>query len=64
VTHDKVYGRDAEAQTKAKIDKFTRAITLKGDLDDNQHQRLLEIADRCPVHQSLERANHIETKLA
>lgn len=64
VTHDKVHGPDAETQAKAKIDKFTRAITLKGDLDDDQRQRPLEIADRCPVHQSLERANHIETKLA
>ena len=64
VTHDKVHGQDAGSETKTKIDSFTRAITLIGDLDDVQRQRLLEIADRCPVHQTLERSNHINTKLA
>ncbi len=64
VTHDKVHGQDATSGSNAKIDSFTRTITLHGDLDDAQRARLLEIADRCPVHQSLERANHIETKLA
>ncbi|MBU2993733.1 bifunctional alpha/beta hydrolase/OsmC family protein [Octadecabacter sp. 1_MG-2023] len=64
VTHDKVHGQDAGAETKAKIDRFVRTITLSGDLDEDQRKRLLEIADRCPVHQSLERSNHIDTKLA
>ncbi len=63
VTHDKVHGQDAGTDTKTKIDQFTRLITLKGDLDETQRNRLLEIADRCPVHQTLERSNHIETKL-
>lgn len=64
ITHNKVHGQDAGADSKSKIDSFTRSITLKGDLDADQRQRLLEIADRCPVHQTLERSNHIETKLA
>jgi uncharacterized OsmC-like protein/alpha-beta hydrolase superfamily lysophospholipase len=64
VTHDKVHGQDAGTETRSKIDNFKRTITLHGDLDDSQRARLLEIADRCPVHQSLERSNHIETKLA
>lgn len=64
VTHDKVHGQDAEATSKTKIDSFTRIITLQGELDDTQRARLLEIADRCPVHQTLERSNHIDTKLA
>ena len=64
VTHNKVHGQDAGTETKSKIDSFVRTITLQGDLDDSQRARLLEIADRCPVHQSLERSNHIETKLA
>jgi uncharacterized OsmC-like protein/alpha-beta hydrolase superfamily lysophospholipase len=64
VTHDKVHGQDAGTETKSKIDSFVRTITLQGNLDDSQRARLLEIADRCPVHQSLERSNHIETKLA
>ena len=64
ITHDKVHGQDASTESKNKIDQFTRLITLKGDLDETQRNRLLEIADRCPVHQTLERSNHIETKLA
>ncbi|MGJ8612171.1 MAG: OsmC family protein, partial [Octadecabacter sp.] len=64
ITHNKVHGQDAGSEDKSKIDSFTREITLTGDLDDTQRQRLLEIADRCPVHQTLERSNHIETKLA
>jgi uncharacterized OsmC-like protein/alpha-beta hydrolase superfamily lysophospholipase len=64
VTHNKVHGQDAGTETKSKIDSFVRTITLQGDLDDSQRARLLEIADRCPVHRSLERSNHIETKLA
>jgi uncharacterized OsmC-like protein/alpha-beta hydrolase superfamily lysophospholipase len=64
VTHNKVHGQDAGMETKSKIDSFVRTITLQGDLDDSQRARLLEIADLCPVHQSLERSNHIETKLA
>ncbi|HCP81555.1 MAG TPA: osmotically inducible protein C [Octadecabacter sp.] len=64
ITHDKVHGQDAGSDTRTKIDSFTRTITLNGDLDETQRQRLLEIADRCPVHQTLERSNHINTKLA
>ena len=64
ITHNKVHGQDAGSDAKSKIDSFTRAITLTGDLDDTQRQRLLEIANRCPVHQTLERSNHIETTLS
>lgn len=64
VTHNKVHGQDAGTEGHNKIDSFTRTINLKGDLDDTQRNRLLEIADRCPVHQTLERSNHIDTELA
>ena len=64
ITHDKIHGQDAGSEADTKIDQFTRVITLKGDLDDTQRARLLEIADRCPVHRTLERSNHIKTKLA
>jgi putative redox protein len=46
-----------------KIDKITRAITLLGELDDEQRRRLVEIAERCPVHQTLLRENLVETSL-
>ncbi|MEL6958504.1 MAG: bifunctional alpha/beta hydrolase/OsmC family protein [Pseudomonadota bacterium] len=64
VTHDKVHGQDAGSDTKSKIDSFKRTIHLTGELSEDQRARLLEIADKCPVHQSLERSNHIETVLA
>lgn len=63
VTHDKVHAQDAKGEKGAKIDGFRREITLEGDLDAAQRKRLLEIADKCPVHQTLERSNHIETVL-
>ncbi|TCO70934.1 bifunctional alpha/beta hydrolase/OsmC family protein [Rhodovulum euryhalinum] len=64
VTHDKVHAQDAEARSGQKVDLFRRAIRLAGDLDKDQRDRLIEIADRCPVHQTLERAARIETDLA
>ncbi|SMX42202.1 bifunctional alpha/beta hydrolase/OsmC family protein [Actibacterium lipolyticum] len=63
VSHDKVHAQDAEHATNDKVDRFRREIVLEGDLDDAQRARLLEIADRCPVHQTLERSSHVETKL-
>ncbi|MEC7290119.1 MAG: bifunctional alpha/beta hydrolase/OsmC family protein, partial [Pseudomonadota bacterium] len=47
-----------------RIDVFTRSIEIEGDLDDEQRQRLLEIADRCPVHRTLEHGAKVETRLA
>ena len=55
VTHDKVHAQDAGASGEAQVDRFTREVRLEGDLDAEQRTRLLEIADRCPVHRTLER---------
>lgn len=63
VTHDKVHAQDAETGAD-KIDTFRREIHLEGDLDGDQRQRLLEIADKCPVHRTLERTSKIETVLS
>jgi len=46
-----------------RIDHFRREIRLKGDLDEAQRQRLLEIADKCPVHRTLEHGAKVETIL-
>jgi putative redox protein len=62
VTHNRVHGQDA-AGPAMPLDHFTRAITLTGDLDADQRQRLLEIADKCPVHKSLEQSAKISTEL-
>lgn len=45
-------------------DRFAREITLEGPLDDDQRRRLLEIAERCPVHRTLEGSSQIISVLA
>ncbi len=62
VTHNRVHAQDAGVDI-GPLDQFTRKITLKGRLDDDQRQRLLEIADKCPVHRSLEAGAKIKTEL-
>jgi putative redox protein len=66
VSHSKDYYEDSEAveDKKSKIDIFDREIELEGDLDDAQRKRLLEIADRCPVHRTLHSDVKVITKLA
>ena len=53
--HFKIHAADCEeCETKeGKIDHIDRVITFEGDLDAEQHQRLMEIADKCPVHHTL-----------
>jgi putative redox protein len=63
VTHDRVHAQDA-ATPGTPIDRFTRRIRLEGDLDRAQQDKLLEIADKCPVHRTLERGADIVTELA
>ena len=55
VVHDKVHAEDCEdcESGAGKIDEFRRSITLVGELDQEQRARMLEIADRCPVHRTL-----------
>ncbi|WP_349368147.1 bifunctional alpha/beta hydrolase/OsmC family protein [Salinarimonas sp.] len=64
VTHDKVHAADsddAEAGAHRRVDVFRRAIAMTGDLTQDQRARLVEIADMCPVHRTLEHASRIET---
>ncbi|MEM6477936.1 MAG: OsmC family protein, partial [Pseudomonadota bacterium] len=63
VTHDKVHGQDVALASGSKIDSFMRHIHLSGRLSADQRQRLLEIADRCPVHRTLEATSIVRTKL-
>ena len=65
VSHDKAHKPDAEASGQGgKIDVFERVIHLEGDLTGEQRAKLLEIADKCPVHRTLESTARIETALA
>jgi putative redox protein len=43
------------------LDRIDRAITLSGDLDESQRARLMEIADKCPVHRTLTSEIEIRT---
>ena len=65
VRHQKIYAVDcAECETKeGRIDRLEREISLEGPLDAAQKERLLQIADRCPVHQTLSKKVPIVTRL-
>jgi putative redox protein len=45
------------------VERIECRIALTGDLSGAQRQRLLEIADRCPVHRTLEAGPRIDTRL-
>ena len=64
--HDKVHAADCEeCETKdAKIDRIDRVLTLEGDLNELQRAKLLEIANKCPVHRTLHSEVWIPTTLA
>jgi putative redox protein len=63
--HSRIHAVDcAECETKAgKISHIDRDIALFGPLDEVQRQRLLEIADRCPVHRTLTAEIRITSRL-
>ncbi|HZW78260.1 MAG TPA: alpha/beta fold hydrolase [Flavobacteriaceae bacterium] len=52
-SRDHAIDTENEDEKSAKIDTFTKYLDLEGDLDPVQRERLLEIADRCPVHKTL-----------
>lgn len=66
LSHEKVHAEDcADCETKVgKVDEIKRQLTIEGDLTDKQRQRLLEIADKCPVHRTLESEVKIRTELS
>ena len=65
LSHHKIHADDcADCETKeGKIDEIERWLTFEGDLDQEQRARLLEIADKCPVHRSLTREVKIRSEL-
>jgi len=66
LSHEKIHAEDcADCETKVgKLDRIRRVIELAGPLDEAQRRRLLEIADKCPVHRTLESEVRVETRLA
>lgn|SRR5487761_1244683 len=65
LSHGRIYARDcADCETKiGLVDRIEREIELEGPLDATQCSRLLEIADRCPVHRTLISEISIQTRL-
>jgi uncharacterized OsmC-like protein/pimeloyl-ACP methyl ester carboxylesterase len=64
--HSKIYAQDcAECETEAgMLDQIDRVIGMEGNLDAGQRQKLMEIADKCPVHRTLTSEIHIVTHAA
>jgi putative redox protein len=64
--HEKIHATDcAECETKeGKIDRIDRVVTLEGTLDDAQRAKLMEIADKCPVHRTLHNEVKVVTRAA
>ncbi len=64
LTHDKIHKEDCgnSESSKGKIDQIKRQIKIKGDITTEQRKRLVEIADRCPVHKTLEGKPEILTE--
>ncbi|MFK8032010.1 MAG: alpha/beta fold hydrolase [Gammaproteobacteria bacterium] len=63
VTHHKE-SVEGGAEKTPPIDVFERTLTLEGDLTQAQKERMLEIANRCPVHRTLHNTIEVRTKLA
>ncbi|MCF7989098.1 MAG: bifunctional alpha/beta hydrolase/OsmC family protein [Thiohalocapsa sp.] len=67
--HERIHADDCEADCDdvgggdAKIDRITRHLVLTGDLNPRERERLLRIAERCPVHRTLEGAPRIISDL-
>ena len=64
-SYDKKYAEDCEncESNTAKIDTFTREIKITGNLDEKQRDRIINIANKCPVHKTLHNEVNVETKL-
>jgi len=65
IGHHKIHADDClDCESKdTKVDVFSRELSFEGDLTDAQRQRMLEIADKCPVHKTLHNEIKITTKL-
>src|SRR4029450_7561565 len=63
--HSKIHAADCGAggTRDARIDQIERDIELTGVLSEDQRGRLLEIANKCPVHRTLTSESHIQTRL-
>ena len=66
VRHGKVHAddcRDCAEGLSGRIDRFERVVSIEGELDTALRDKVLEIADKCPVHRTLEAQSAIVTRL-
>ena len=64
--HSRIHAKDCEeCETReGMLDQIDRVIRIEGELDADQRKRLMEIADKCPVHRTLTSEIRIVTKAA
>ena len=62
--HSRIHANDCEAceDQKALVDRIERLITIKGNLTQAQRDRMLQIADMCPVHRTLMNQKEITSR--
>ena len=65
-TYEKVHADDCAGceEREQKLDELERVLEVEGPLDDDQRARLLEIAEKCPVHRTLLNEKRIPTRYA
>ncbi len=70
VSHGKIHAQDcvecdhAQRQSNIRIDRFERTIHVEGGVPEGLNQKILEIADKCPVHKTLEASSVVATTLS
>lgn len=66
LSHRKVHAQDCEdcESKEGKIDEIVREVTLEGELTGEQREKLLDIANRCPVHRTLTSEIVVRTRLS
>ena len=70
VSHKKIHSRDCEEcdharqESNTRIDRFSRVITIEGGVPEGLDDKILEIADKCPVHRTLEASSVVATEIA
>lgn len=64
LTHEKVSVEGEEGQPKHKQDVIAKSVRVEGDLSAEQRERLRDVANKCPVHRTLQSTISLETRLA
>ncbi len=66
LSHQKIHADDCIncEEKSGKLDEIEIVLELTGDLSEDERQKLLEIANKCPVHRTLASENSIKTVLA